>query len=447
MTGITTESTEEPVTPRALFRQPLALQWLEDGKLVKRSESERQAGRFELFLDLLYVAILANFAENLAENVTGVALVKYILILAPTWHIWSDLRELMNSFYTDDMSQRIFILWIMALLVVYGNNATLVGENIHAMWATVGSYLVARISSMAIHLIYSFSSYHHRPQQRLWFSLSIVCLCIYMPLFFESVSIQSKIAVASVAIVFEECVWVFCYSPTSKRILRVKYSTAVDIPHEIDRFAAFFIIVLGEFVYAIVVGSPAAVGFNDRLLRAIWTLIIAFCLNWLYVHNDGAIKCLHPLRHSVYTAFPWIILHLPLSASLLAGGHVAAMSATFVELQRGDLWLLCGGLGAGMVFLYAIALLCKSQDEPGTLMLAKNARIILRLVTGVIIIFLPLSYNLDVTAIMSIIMALIVLCVIWENVTSLMRGAKFWEPWKNTKYPEDTVLQDSTDLS
>lgn len=36
-------------------------------------------GRFELFLDLLYVAILANFAENLAEHATGSGLVKYIV--------------------------------------------------------------------------------------------------------------------------------------------------------------------------------------------------------------------------------------------------------------------------------------------------------------------------------------------------------------------------------
>lgn len=84
--------------PNALFRQPLALQWFEDGALRRRSEGERQAGmypplsrrtarkalidpegRFELFLDLLYVAILANFAENLAEYVSGDQLVKYIV--------------------------------------------------------------------------------------------------------------------------------------------------------------------------------------------------------------------------------------------------------------------------------------------------------------------------------------------------------------------------------
>lgn len=36
-------------------------------------------GRFELFLDLLYVAILANFADGLAEHPSGAQVVKYIV--------------------------------------------------------------------------------------------------------------------------------------------------------------------------------------------------------------------------------------------------------------------------------------------------------------------------------------------------------------------------------
>ena len=270
----------------------------------------------------------------------------------------------MNSFYNDDLAQRVFILWIMAVLIVYGNNAVLVNASIDAMRATVGAYLVARLSSNAVHLIYSFASYQHRPQQRLWFGLSALVLCIYVPLFFESLSLRSKVAVAAVAIITEECVWVFCYSPAAKKLLGARYTTAVDIPHEVDRFAAFYIIVLGEFLYQIVVGSPAAVGFNLRLLRAVWTLIIAFCLNWLYIHNDGALDCTHPLRISIYAAFLWIILHLPLVASLLAAGHVAAQSATTEDLHGGELWLLCGGLGAGLICLYVIGMLHKSTIHP-----------------------------------------------------------------------------------
>jgi low temperature requirement protein LtrA len=39
----------------------------------------KQTGRFELFLDLLFVAIVANFAEDLAGHASGDQLVKYIV--------------------------------------------------------------------------------------------------------------------------------------------------------------------------------------------------------------------------------------------------------------------------------------------------------------------------------------------------------------------------------
>jgi len=279
----------------------------------------------------------------------------------------------MNSFYNDDLAQRVFILWIMALLVVYGNNAVLVDEDIDALRATLGAYIIGRLSSMTAHLIYSFASYHHRAQQRLWFVMSSFTLLIYIPLFSEKISSQDKAIIAAVAIVVEESVWIFCYSPVAKRLIGAKYTTAEDMAHEIDRFAAFYIIVLGEFLYSIIVGHPAAIGFNLGLMRAIWTLIIAFCLNWLYAHQDGSLKGEHPMRHSIYSAFTWVTLHLPLVASLLAGGHIAAVSVKDgdLHLHRPQLWLLCGGLGVGILCLYAIALLHRSDDEPGLLLLPK----------------------------------------------------------------------------
>jgi hypothetical protein len=47
-----------------LVKKPRALQWFYKGELQKEKEEERQAGRFELFLDLLYVAIVANLAMS-----------------------------------------------------------------------------------------------------------------------------------------------------------------------------------------------------------------------------------------------------------------------------------------------------------------------------------------------------------------------------------------------
>jgi hypothetical protein len=93
--GIATH--DQSSNPRYLFRQPRALQWFEGGRLFKRHDNERAAGetapppamqswtltvvagRFELFLDLLYVGILSSFADTLVEDISGAKLVKYLV--------------------------------------------------------------------------------------------------------------------------------------------------------------------------------------------------------------------------------------------------------------------------------------------------------------------------------------------------------------------------------
>jgi hypothetical protein len=41
-------------------------------------------------------------------------------------------------------------------------------------------------------------------------------------------------------------------------------------------------------------------------------------------------------------------------------------------------------------------------------------------------------------------MVLLSLTVVWENITSLQKGAKFWEKWEGTEYPKgsDTLGRD-----
>jgi hypothetical protein len=116
--------------------------------------------------------------------------------------------------------------------------------------------------------------------------------------------------------------------------------------------------------------SPARGGLTFGLLRAVWTLVIAFCFNSMYVYTDGSIENVHPIRRSVWTAFPWLLIHLPMSAGLLIGGHVSAYS-THEELESGHRWLWGGGLGVGMLCMWIIAQLFRSSDPPGKLLLSK----------------------------------------------------------------------------
>ncbi|KAF2092439.1 hypothetical protein NA57DRAFT_50195 [Rhizodiscina lignyota] len=432
---------------RYLIKRPKVLQYFYGGQLKKANDEERQAGRFELFLDLLYVALVANMAENFADHANGNGLVKYMLIFR---HAWSDLREVMNSYYNDDLLQRCLILWVMGLLILYASSGEPIDESendgipgLSALRATTGAYMTARLTIILIYYIYSFASHQHRPQARIFASLNLVGLFLWIPMFFETISLRGKIAVAVVAIVYEEAAWIWSFGPWVKKMLKLEYSTAVDVEHEIDRQAAFYIIVLGEFVYGIVVGSPAGIGLTLNYFRAVEVLVIAFSFNWIYVNRDGSIESTHPLSRSVVSAFIWFIIHLPLTASLLIGGHVASVSVGKEGLESGERWLLCGGLAAGLFCLWIIGVLENGRDPPKILIMPKPVRMLPRLLCAITLAAVPLADSLNVTQLLSIPTGLILFIVVWETIGALKRCSNIFESWRDTISEENAAVEKS----
>ncbi|KAM5357145.1 hypothetical protein ACJZ2D_016567 [Fusarium nematophilum] len=426
-----------------VVKRPRALQWFYRGQLYKASEEERQAGRFELFLDLLYVAIVANFSDELAEHPDGAHLAKYVLVFAPAWHIWADLREIMNAYYTDDLLQRLVVLWVMALLVLYANNANAADEDMSALRTAAGAYVAARFTTMLVFLITSFAAYQHRVQARIMAGFMAVGLVLTLPLFFEGVSIHAKAAVVAVAIFYQEATWALTLSPWIKRRLKLTYSTAADIAHEVDRMAAFFIIILGEFVYSIIVGNKTGIGITSGYAKAVCTLVIAFVLNWVYSSGDGSIQATHPIRRSAWTAFGFFLLHLPLAASFLIGGHIAAASTAVEEFEDGQRWLLGGGLGVGMFCLWVYGMLYRVEGEC-ELFMGQVPRIGMRLVLAIILVLLPETHNhLNAENFMFVVMSLFAFLLIWETVGGLSKTSKFFEPWTDRNPPPEEEDRES----
>ena len=190
------------------------------------------------------------------------------------------------------------------------------------------------------------------------------------------------------------------------------------------------------------VRSPAAGGLNLELLRAVWTLVIGFCFNSMYVYTDGCINNTHPIRRSVYTAFVWLLIHLPMSAGLLIGGHVSAGSTFEQELGSGKRCLWGGGLGLGMFCMWIIAQLYREDDDPGQLILGKQLRLLPRLLVSLIYVLLPLASNesLSSTALISTGAGISAFVVIWEMLTGLEKGAGAFESWKGRAEDFDTVI-------
>ena len=353
----------------------------------------------------------------------------------------------MNSYYTDDLMQRLIILFVMAMLVLYANNANLVDEELSAMRTTAGAYMAARLTTGSVFLISSFASYQHRAQARLLVGFMAIGLLLAIPLFFESVSIEAKIGIVALIIFYQEFTWAITLSPWIKKQLKLTYSTALDIAHEVDRMAAFFIIILGEFVYSIIVGDPAGIGLTAGYAKAVATLVIAFCLNWIYVTGDGSLQATHPIRRSAWTAFAFFLLHLPLSMSFLIGGHISAISVHQEEFEPGQRWLLGGGLGAGMFCLWVFGMLFRSEDD-GQLIMPRWLRVGMRLVVAIVLLALPETHeHLTATKFVMTVMALFAFVTLWETAGGLMKGTRLYESWEGRHPPKEDGSESTARLT
>ena len=248
--------------------------------------------------------------------------------------------------------------------------------------------------------------------------------------------------IVAVIIAYQEISWALILSPWLKKHLSLTYSTAVDIAHEIDRMAAFFIIVLGEFLYSIVQNTTGT-GVSPGYGKAVCTLVIAFSLNWLYVSGDGSLQATHPIRRSAWTAFGFFLLHLPLAMSFLIGGHICAVSTSIDEFEDGQRWLLGGGLGVGMLCLYLFGLLYRT-DDGGDLLMPKHLRIGMRLVTAIILLVMPETHDhLNAVQFMVVVMSLFAFTLIWETVGGLTKDFHIFESWDERHGPKGTSAEGS----
>ncbi len=79
------------------YRRPVVRQYFHKGLLWRSSEKEEVAS-FELFVDLLYVGIIAVIGDAAAEDPTGYGLLRFSVTFILGWKMWSDLTLVISWF-------------------------------------------------------------------------------------------------------------------------------------------------------------------------------------------------------------------------------------------------------------------------------------------------------------------------------------------------------------
>ncbi|KAI0464171.1 hypothetical protein LJB42_001774 [Komagataella kurtzmanii] len=409
------------------FIRPHALNFFKDGVLY-RTKEERTSGKTELFLDLMYVGIIANLAGSACEEATMGALLKYALLFIPAWVVWSDIKDFTNYYYNEDLSQKLYILWILVLLTLFANSNGELLEGRKGAAFTIVPYILCRLSLAFSLLLYSCFIPQHRVQMRIYAVTILVTSSLWVPVIF--VSTRSKIILAVVTIVLEQVCFCICYHPATKKALKLRMSTALNIEHEVERFGVFVTIAVGEFLYKVVAEGPLGAGFSLKFVRGILLLLIAYDLFWIYQNGSTATKATHALRRNGWTAISWIYFHLPLVGGLVlaadAGGDIASSDfasiserlATSHEEQK-KLFVLSlfftGGLCVVLICIGVLALLDLPHDPPQMHILPRFWRVIWRIPAGVLILLLSFAH-LDFTVLMGAVTGILTALLIYESI-------------------------------
>lgn len=280
---------------------------------VKHDEREsiaKNRERLDLFIDLIWVGIIGNLSEVYSDlyfrpdGNHGQAILVFMIAFLPTWRIWNLLREFLNNYYMDDIFQRLFVFWILALSVLYGNNLAYLTDDLDNIKATVITvFLIIRSSFVIMEAIYSIWI----PWLRLQMSVRSL---LYLPgtgLWIAAIFINGIIAVGPIAaaLTWEYAMPWVQETRLMDRLTPNGYGKATDSHHYASRMQNFFIITVGEGVLSLIRFGPLGAGLQSSAGTSVWSLVNYFLLVLLYFNRDYSKTYLSAVRHKGWRTMLW----------------------------------------------------------------------------------------------------------------------------------------------
>ncbi|RDW92630.1 hypothetical protein BP5796_02024 [Coleophoma crateriformis] len=421
---------------RSRHRVPTALIPLPDGTDTRNTEEPiLQRKRIDLFIDLLWVGIVSNISESFTnaafheDGAYGIAFLEYLVLFFIAWQIWNYLRDLLNTYFTDDLLQRAVIVWVLILALLFGNSTTYFTNSQETQKVIIVIFLIARGTFFFTEAIYLCFLPSLRKQFMYRFFFSTLVGGLFVGAIYLKWPANSGLYIP--AIVLEMASLSFTNSPMQDRLLKGQHRKAPDPEHLVDRFEGFFILIVGEGVFLLIKNSPLGLGVTTQSSLGVMVLVIYHTVFSIYSASDQSKNYIHAVRRAWWSTTLWIIIHTWIFASFLlcdasflyliqnsaersspsaatenvgadntGSGATKSPSAALLSAK----WTAAVTLGITLLCLTGKDLLNKSLDPPGTLIISNRFSLI------------------------AATMAMIWGVGIWEWFSGLEHGAKFVEP-------------------
>ncbi|KAI9834470.1 MAG: hypothetical protein M1826_002624 [Phylliscum demangeonii] len=434
------------------YRRPVVRQYHHKGLLWRAPQSEEVAS-FELFVDLLYVGIIAITGDTAADDPSGASLLHFCITFIISWKVWTDFTLMISWFDSDDMVQRLSVLFILACIFGYTTNVVDAGDRTYTQ--LIAFFLAARIFS-GLYFTWLIAVLPTIRPILVW-NACIIFICCALWIATIHVKEPNRQALIWIAIVLGKYLAgpladfpVDLYGGISIVVLirhskhvsprlaawlegLFEFVPAVNIEHKTERTNAFVTLVFGYSVVGLLYQNRSSIGVNAFYGKAILGLMQAFAFNWIYFEIDNSNIYMHAIRRKIWSSLLWNLTHLYFIMGFVLGA--AALSRLVIahdcpnadpdtlaeaytarsaaELHPGLRWFYCVGIGVALFWMAIISITHIHKDVSGA-RLKKSQRLTFRIAVAIVLICLPTAHRLNSLQLVATVTGLVWLVLLVE---------------------------------
>jgi low temperature requirement protein LtrA len=310
-------------------------------RTVEDPEEDRRATWLELFFDLVFVVAIAQLSAGIGSDVTARDFLIFAGLFVPVWWAWVGFTFYADRFDTDDVIHRLLMLGGMFAVGALASTVPHAYRGETAGFAV--SYAVLRTITVALNM----RAWWHLPPARVLLNVYIPAFSAAIVLFLVSLAFESptRYLIWAAALLLDLGVPLV----SVKRI----ESIPIHASHMPERIGLLTIIVFGETVLAVVVGTESVSWTIGSGIVAAFGFTIAAALWWIYFdYLDPSL-----VRRTVRAGQIYLYVHLPLLIGLAGigvGVKLAIKATAGDELSEGAAWSLGGGVALMMASLAVI---------------------------------------------------------------------------------------------
>jgi low temperature requirement protein LtrA len=313
--------------------------------------TDRTVTFLELFFDLVFVVVIAQLAERLAEHPSWSGVGWFAFLFYAVLSSWTNGTLYYDLHGTNDVSVRVFtFLQMLAVAVV----AVFVGD---VPGSGASGFALGYAANTFVLVVLWFRTGLHDPQHRPGSVSYSAAYLVSAVLFAVSAATDASVApwlwaVALLVQVGGQLITYRIWTPPTDQGGALFAAT----PSLIERMGLFVIIVLGEVIVGAVNGMASLRPIReDGIAIGLLGVLVAIGLWWIYFdlvsHHEPT-----PNRTQL-----WLYLHLPLVVAMAAvgAGVLNAVAHSTMPLQENVRWLLVGALA---VAVGAVGALCGTLE-------------------------------------------------------------------------------------